>query len=143
MIGFIFIFMFIYCFSVITVLPFPPLLIPTPSSPTPTVTPPPLAMPMSLLSIFLCFLLPHLSHIIHLPHPLWSLSVCSFFPRLVLFFLFVCVVDYVPLIGKIIWYLSFITWLISLSIMFSSPIHAVTKGRSSFFLSFCCVVPHW
>ena len=34
-----------------------------------------------------------------------------------------------------IWYLSFPTWLISLSIMLSSSIHAVAKGRSSFFLS--------
>ena len=34
---------------------------------------------------------------------------------------------------EIIWYLSFTTWLISLSIMLSSSIHAVTKGRSSFF----------
>ena len=33
------------------------------------------------------------------------------------------------------WYLSFMTWLISLSIMLSSSIHAVAKGRSSFFLS--------
>ena len=37
--------------------------------------------------------------------------------------------------GEIIWYLSFTTWLISLSIMLSSSIHAVEKGRSSFFLS--------
>ena len=33
------------------------------------------------------------------------------------------------------WYLSFTTWLISLSIVLSSSIHAVAKGRSSFFLS--------
>ena len=32
------------------------------------------------------------------------------------------------------WYLSFTVWLISLSIIFSSSIHAVAKGRSSFFL---------
>ena len=31
--------------------------------------------------------------------------------------------------------MSFTAWLISLSIMLSSPIHAVTKGRGSFFLS--------
>ena len=32
--------------------------------------------------------------------------------------------------GEIIWYLSFTTWLISLSIMLSSFMHAVTKGRN-------------
>ena len=37
--------------------------------------------------------------------------------------------------GEIIWYLSLTIWLISLSIMLSSPIHAVAKGISSFFLS--------
>ena len=36
----------------------------------------------------------------------------------------------------------FFHWLISLSIMFSSSIHAVTKGKSSLFLSFCRVVVH-
>ena len=53
---------------------------------------------------------------------------------LVIFCLLVCFVDYVPLIGDIIWYLSLTTWLISFSIMLSSSIHAVTKWRSSFFL---------
>ena len=51
----------------------------------------------------------------------------------------ICFTDQVPLIGEIIWYLSFITWLTSLSIMLSSSIHAVTKGRSSFFLSACVI----
>ena len=41
---------------------------------------------------------------------------------------------YVPVKGEIIWYLSLTTWLISLSIMLSSSIHAVPKGISSFFL---------
>ena len=44
-------------------------------------------------------------------------------------------VDYVPVKGEIIWYLSLTAWLISLSIMFSSSIHAIAKGISSFFLS--------
>ena len=43
-------------------------------------------------------------------------------------------IDYVPVKGEIIWYLS-LTWLISLSIMLSSSIHAVAKGIGSFFLS--------
>ena len=48
-------------------------------------------------------------------------------------------VDYVPVKGEIIRYLSLTTCLISLSIMLSSSIHAVTKGRSSFFL--LCSIP--
>ena len=47
----------------------------------------------------------------------------------------VCFVDQVPMISDIIWYLSFTTWLISLSIMLSRSIHAAVKGMSSFFLS--------
>ena len=54
---------------------------------------------------------------------------------LVIFCLLFSSVDYVPVKGEIIWYLSLTIWLISLSIMLSSSIHAVTKGISSFFLS--------
>ena len=38
-------------------------------------------------------------------------------------------VDYVPVKGEIIWYLSLTAWLISLSIMLSSSIHAFTDGH--------------
>ena len=34
-------------------------------------------------------------------------------------------IEYVPVKGEIIWYLSLTTWLISLSIMLSSSIHAI------------------
>ena len=44
-------------------------------------------------------------------------------------------VDYVPVKGEIIWYLSLTIWLISLSIMLSSSILAVAMDISSFFLS--------
>ena len=54
---------------------------------------------------------------------------------LVIFSLLFSLVDYVPVKGEIIWYLSLTAWLISLSIMLSSSIHAVAKGISSFFLS--------
>ena len=54
---------------------------------------------------------------------------------LVIFCLLFSFVDYVPVKGEIIWYLSLTAWLISLSIMLSSFIHAVAKGISSFFLS--------
>ena len=54
---------------------------------------------------------------------------------LVIFCLLFSFVDYVPVKGEIIWYLSLIAWLISLSIMLSSSIHAVAKGKSFFFLS--------
>ena len=49
--------------------------------------------------------------------------------------LLVCFIHQVSLTGEIIWCSSFTAWLISLSIMLSSCIHAVTKGRTFFFLS--------
>ena len=53
----------------------------------------------------------------------------------VIFCLLFSFVDYVPVKGEIIWYLSLTAWLISLSIMLSSSIHALAKDISSFFLS--------
>ena len=46
---------------------------------------------------------------------------------LVIFCLLFSSVDYVPVKGEIIWYLSLTAWLISLSIILSSSIHAVAK----------------
>ena len=70
-----------------------------------------------------------------LPFPLVPVSLFLVSMPLVLFCSFVYFIHQVPLIGEIILYLSFATQLISLSIMLSSSIHAVAKGRSSFFLS--------
>ena len=74
------------------------------------------------------------------PPPLWldwrkpiRLFLTSM--SLVIFCLLFSFVDYVPVKGEIIWYLSLTTWLISLSIMLSRSIHAVAKGISPFFLS--------
>ena len=76
------------------------------------------------------------------PFPLLSPSLSPLALRLflisvslVIFCLLFSSVDYVPVKGESIWYLSLTTWLISLSIMLSSSIHAVAKGISSFFLS--------
>ena len=68
-----------------------------------------------------------------LPTPLWLLFLTSM--SLVIFCLLFSSVDYVPVKGEIIWYLSLTTWLISLSIILSRSIHVFTKSRSSFFLS--------
>ena len=46
---------------------------------------------------------------------------------LVIFCFLFSSVDYVPVKGEIIWYLSLTAWLISLSIMLSSFIHAVAQ----------------
>ena len=54
---------------------------------------------------------------------------------LVIFCLLFPFVDYAPVKGEIIWYLSLTTWLISLSIILFSSIPAVAKGISFFFLS--------
>ena len=70
------------------------------------------------------------------PHsPLAIVTLFLISMSLVMFCLLFSFVDYVPVKGEIIWYLSLTAWLISLSIMFSSSIHAVAKGISSFFLS--------
>ena len=61
----------------------------------------------------------------------WTLSSVS----LSIFCLLFSSVDYVPVTGEIIWYLSLTAWLISLNIRLSSSIHADAKGISSFFLS--------
>ena len=107
---------------------FPPLLSPALPSSTFHIqfSPQPLlSLSMGPVYIFLDLLFPLLS-------PLLS-GHCHF----VLYFhdpgsiLFSCLF---PLIGEIIWYLSFTTWLISLSLILSNSIHAVAKGRSSFFL---------
>ena len=70
----------------------------------------------------------------HTPSLLVTFSLFFISKCLVLFCSLLCFVDYIPLIGEIIRYLSFTAWLISLSIMLSSSIHAVTKDRNSFFL---------
>ena len=64
--------------------------------------------------------------------PLVTLSVFFFSMSLVIPCSVVCFVDYVLLIGEIIWHLSYTAWLISLSIMLTNSIHAVPKGRGSF-----------
>ena len=62
---------------------------------------------------------------------------------LVIFCLLFSSVDYVLVKGEIIWYLSLTIWLISLSIVFSSSIHAVAKDISSFFLSAAWIQKLW
>ena len=55
-----------------------------------------------------------------------------YFMSLVIFYWVGFFVDKVLLIGKTTGYFSSTTWLTSLSIILSSSIHAVTKGRSTF-----------
>ena len=70
------------------------------------------------------------------PHsPLAIVKLLLTSMSLVIFCLLFSFVDYDPVKGEMIWYLSLTAWLISLSIMLSSSIHAVAKGRNPFFLS--------
>ena len=74
----------------------------------------------------------------HCPPPRSHLAIVRLFltsMSLVIFCSLFFVVDYVPVKGEIIWYLSLTIWLISLIIMLSTSIHAVTNGTSSSFLS--------
>ena len=61
---------------------------------------------------------------------LFSVSMSLLLFRLVVYFVY-----YIPHINEITQYLSFSGWLVSLSIMLSRSIHAVTKGKVSFFMA--------
>ena len=103
-------------------------------SPTSTLSPTPLLLCLWVLYTCSLMTLPILSPVIPLPSR-YHQSVLYSTVAVYIFCLLVYFVDQVLLIGEIIWYVSFTTWLISLSIMLSSSIHAVANGRSSFFLS--------
>ena len=122
-----------YCYSITVICLFSPSLHSTPAEPTsfPHLHPPPWFCPCVLYSSS-CNPLSSLSP----PHsPLTIVRLLSTSMSLVIFCLLFSSVDYVPVKGDIIWYLSLTAWLISLSIMFSSSIYAVARGISSFFLS--------
>ena len=104
--------------------------LPTPAKPTflPCCHPPPWFCPCVLYSSS-CNPLSSLSP----PHS--SLAIVTMFlisMSLVIFCLLFSFVDYVPVKGEIMWYLSLTARLISLSIMLSSSIHAVAKGQAYF-----------
>ena len=144
---FLFLFLFIYCESVTIVCIFSPSLHPPTDNPTslPYLSPPPWFCPSGLSTSsrkpFSPLSPPHSPLAIV---TLFLISMC-----LVIFPLFFSFVDYVPVKGEIIWYLSLTFWLISLSIMLSSSIHAVAKGISSFFsllriIPLCkCIIVFW
>ena len=122
-----------YCYSITVLCLFSPSLHPTPAEPTslPCSHPPPWFCPCVLYSSSCNPLFP-----LYPPHSL--LAIVRLFltsMTLVIFCLLFSSIDYIPVKGEIIWYLPLTTWLISLSIMLSSSIHAVAKGISSFFLS--------
>ena len=122
-----------YHYSIIVVCLFSPSLHPTPAEPTslPHFHPPPWFCPCVLYSS-------SCNHLSSLSPPNSPLTIVRLFLTsmiLVIFHLLFPSIDYVPVKGEIIWYLSLTIWLISLSIMLSSSIHAVAMGISSFFLS--------
>ena len=112
-----------FFYSVTIVCIFSPSLHPTPASPThlPHLYPPPWFCPCVLYSSSyrpLSLLSPP-----HSPLAIVTLFLTSM--SLVIFCLLFSFVDCVPVKGEIIWYLSLTAWLISLSIMLSSSIHAI------------------
>ena len=114
-----------YFYSITVVCLFSLSLHPTPAKPTslPLLHPPPWFCPCVLYSSS-CNPLSPLSP----PHS--SLAIVRLFltsMSLVIFCLLFSSVNYVPVKGEIIWYLSLTVWLISFSIMLSSSIHAVAK----------------
>ena len=122
-----------YCYSIRVVCLFSPSFHPTPAEPTslPHLHPPPWFCPCVLYSSSCNPLFP-----LSPPHsPLAIVRLFLTSMSLVIFCLLFSSIDYVPVKGESIWYLSLTAWLISLNIMLSSSIHAVAKGISSFFLS--------
>ena len=104
-------------------------------------------MHLSMCPLYTLIVLPLFSPITPLPLHLWLLSVCYFNGYILLAYLF-CWLGSTS--GEITWYLSFTSWLISFSIIFSSSIHAVVKGRNSFFFflmhgipSCKCTIDFW
>ena len=122
-----------YCYSITVVCIFSISLYPTPAKPISLACfhPPPLFCPCVLYSSSCKPLFPLFPP--HSPLAIVRLFLTSM--SLVIFSLLFSFVDYVPVKGEIIWHLSLTAWLISFNIMHFSSIHAVAKGRSSFFLS--------
>ena len=116
------VFLNLYCYSITVVCLLSPPLHPTPAEPTslPCVHPPPWFCPCVLYSSSW----KPFSPLTHPPSPLAMFRLLLLSMSLVMFCLLFSFVDYVPVRGEIIWYLSLTTWLISLSIMLSSSIHA-------------------
>ena len=119
-----------YCYSIIVVCLFSPSLHTTPAKPTSfrCFHPPPWFCPCGLYSSSWKPFSP-------LSLPLSPLAIVRLFltsMTLVISCLLFSPVDYVPVKGEIIWYFSLTAWLISLSIMLFSSIHAVAKGISPF-----------
>ena len=101
-----------------------------------------LALSMGPLYMFLDDPSPSFPHYPSLPSPLVTVSLFFISMSLVIFYLLVCFVDQVPLIGEIILYLSFTPWLISLSMILSRSMYAVRKGRKELLFIFGCIVFH-
>ena len=128
--------LFFYCYSITVVCLFSPSLHPTPAEPTtlPPLHPPPWFCPCVLYSSSSNPLYP----LSPPPPPIPALAIVRLFltsMTLVIICMLFPSIAYVPVKGEIIWYLSLTSWLVSLSIMLSSFVHAVAKGISSFFLS--------
>ena len=111
-------------------------------SPLYPLLPPPFPLVITILSsvsMRFCFVLffllnPFTFHpATQIPSSLTAVSLFSIYESVSVFF--VNFVHDITHISEIIWDLSFYDWLISLSIMFSRCIHAVTNGKILFFFT--------
>ena len=113
-------------------------LCPRPSTPPQLNPPPSNTSTLSLDFLHVSFIVVPVIPSSHCLPPRPALAIVRLFltsMSLVTFCFLFSSIDYVPVKGEIIWYFSLTTWLISVSIMLSSFIHAIAKGISSFFLS--------
>ena len=126
----------VHCICVLTtqvMSPSSPFIPPIPSSTPPAITTL-LSMSISFFSLFtlLCSIPPPPQPPSPEQPPTLS-AVSMIFICESVSILLVHFVHWVPHMSEIIWYLSFSDWIISLSILFSRSIHAVAKGKISFF----------
>ena len=90
--------------------------------------------------IYILCLISAFFHPVPHPHsPPTAVSLCTMYPCL--WFYFVCFfIGFHIQVRSYIWHLSSTNWLISLSIILSRSIHAVAKGKISFFI---CTSEKW
>ena len=115
-----------------------------PPPPSPTFTPPSINLQTvvgvhgSRLNVFWLILSPSF-----IQSPSSPLAPVSLFHGSMFLFLFCSVVHEILYISEITWYLSFINCPISLGIIPSRSIHAVTRGKSFFFFTAVQHSFHW
>ena len=112
-----------------------------PTTPLPASTQPPPPFPLAFPHCCLCLWVMYIYVLWLNTSPSFTQSSphlspvsCQSVPSMPVSILSVYFVHWIPHKSEVIWYLFFTNWLISFSTIISRPNHAVTKGKSSFFI---------